>query len=751
LETLKDAPAAKGMNIRQMMMDFYHQYYSANLMKLAVYGKESLDVLEQWVSEKFSIVPNKDLAVSHFPSDPFRVGVQTQKVIEFVPVRDIKNLELIFPIPAVQDLYLAKPTEYLSHLIGHESEGSILSALKKKLWANGLSSYLFQTNRDFAFFSANIELSDEGVQHIDDIISCVFAYIGMLKKVGHQEWIYTELKEIAEMKFKFLDKKEPSSYVTRLANNMQIFAPEHVISGSYLFHENKPDLVDQFLAHFRPDNCVIIVNHKGLDSTATSVEKWYKTKYNLKEFDVNCVNEWIDELQGKSADFSIWSKEVHLPKPNPFIPTDFTLYTKENGPEYPILLSKSARTEITVQPLSESKKDTPVVESAESGKVTIDAEMQGSASSEASEDNDEEEEDGGEDDEGEEGGSGGGADSDEMNALIRENLLGVSTLSWCKPDTNWKKPKLNVVLSLENGFSTNNPWNIAMADLFILMLKELLNEYSYYADCSGLFYSVRLQRAGLEFLFRGYHHKLPVLIERVCQEMKNLSEGKEMAKYESMYALMKEKLLRNYKNTLFLQPYYHCILGSLLCLEDPRYSNLEKYEILNSPSNTIQDLLVWLRSFLLQLKYETFINGNFDHNNDNIVLKTLIDEKICRILHAAPLPFGQQLLRRSVDVFSYSKLTKVHEFIYRQSAMTYNKAELNSACENIYFIGVTPTIEDVNSNNNNNEVNLMKTLGGELVYEKDLLLQEALVQLLVQMVKDFFLSLLFLHFLILFV
>ena len=67
---------------------------------------------------------------------------------------------------------------YLGHLLGHESGGSILSALKQKLWANGLSAGTYLSNNDFACFTLTVELSDEGVHHIEDITACIFAYIG---------------------------------------------------------------------------------------------------------------------------------------------------------------------------------------------------------------------------------------------------------------------------------------------------------------------------------------------------------------------------------------------------------------------------------------------------------------------------------------------------------------------------------------------------------------------------------------------
>ena len=86
LETLKTVPESKGLNTRDMVVDFYRKHYSANLMKVVVYSKESLDTMEAWVAEKFSAVPNQDLPRSVFPSDPYG-SAQVQKYLEIVPIR----------------------------------------------------------------------------------------------------------------------------------------------------------------------------------------------------------------------------------------------------------------------------------------------------------------------------------------------------------------------------------------------------------------------------------------------------------------------------------------------------------------------------------------------------------------------------------------------------------------------------------------------------------------------------------------
>src|SRR5436190_152172 len=46
LETLRDTPKKLGVNTRDELIKFHATYYSANRMKLAVCGRESLDQLE---------------------------------------------------------------------------------------------------------------------------------------------------------------------------------------------------------------------------------------------------------------------------------------------------------------------------------------------------------------------------------------------------------------------------------------------------------------------------------------------------------------------------------------------------------------------------------------------------------------------------------------------------------------------------------------------------------------------------------
>src|SRR4051812_11562929 len=82
----------------------------------------------------------------------------------------------------------------------------------------------------------------------------VFTVTGMIQRNGPQEWVWTEIKEAADMAFRFVNKTEPSDYCTKLANNMQVYAVEHSISGDALYFECDAALTFEFLKHLTPRN-----------------------------------------------------------------------------------------------------------------------------------------------------------------------------------------------------------------------------------------------------------------------------------------------------------------------------------------------------------------------------------------------------------------------------------------------------------------------------------------------------------------
>eukprot|EP00850_Spirogloea_muscicola_P004518 SM000019S05062 [mRNA] locus=s19:764487:772283:+ [translate_table: standard] len=315
LETLEVVPKAAGQDIQVELLRFYEQHYSANLMRLVVYGRESLDRLQEVVDAKFASVRNTRLPKPGFPGKPCSKE-HLQVMIKAVPVTEGDKLELKWPTPPDLVKYRAAPSRYLGHLIGHEAHGSLFALLKRLGWASSLSAGETESSWGYAFFTISIELTKVGQGHVQDIVRLTLHYIDLLRQEGDQEWIFDEVKEVAAFKFHFADKQAPLQYVRDLADNLQHYPPEDWLAGPHIPRVFDASSIHEVLGQMTYNNLRILWCSKSFPEDVMEREHWYGTQYQV----VHLTPEWIEEpsiagLQG----------ELHLPSPNDFIPTDFNI------------------------------------------------------------------------------------------------------------------------------------------------------------------------------------------------------------------------------------------------------------------------------------------------------------------------------------------------------------------------------------------------------------------------------------------
>jgi secreted Zn-dependent insulinase-like peptidase len=300
----------------------------------------------------------------------------------------------------------------------------------------------------------------------------------MLQRVGAQEWVWLELKETSDMNFRFVNKIEPASYATNLANGMHVYSIPHTVCGSELkFQCNLPEVVE-YLSYFTPANSVVTVSHKGFAGKTTLKEKWYGTDYNQRAYSAEQLALWGASM--KSSE--MWGDKLSLPLPNPFIPTDFELKAAPAADAaYPTLVQRVGDSAAACDMLNERERPaaTPAVEAVTPPAPPTEGE-------EAAADATKDEEGGeGEDQEEDEGDEEDGPGGDAAGAADLPVLVGDRMLTWHMQDKTWKVPKLNVKVSLETLQASCAPLNVVLTELFAMCLKENLNEFSYYADCAG--------------------------------------------------------------------------------------------------------------------------------------------------------------------------------------------------------------------------------------------------------------------------
>jgi len=65
----------------------------------------------------------------------------------------------------------------LSALFGHKGPTGILAILKKKGWSSKLSAGNKFEARGIELFDVDVDLTEEGVEHVDDVVKLIFQVI----------------------------------------------------------------------------------------------------------------------------------------------------------------------------------------------------------------------------------------------------------------------------------------------------------------------------------------------------------------------------------------------------------------------------------------------------------------------------------------------------------------------------------------------------------------------------------------------
>ncbi|KAL8865692.1 MAG: hypothetical protein Q9174_006752, partial [Haloplaca sp. 1 TL-2023] len=327
LQTLKEEPLKRGVKIRDEFIQFHDRQYSANRMKLVVLGRQNLDEMEDWVGDLFAGVVNKDLPPNRWD------GVQPYSEKELLtqvfakPVMDTRLLEIYFPYQDEEEMYTTQPSRYISHLIGHEGPGSILSYLKAKGWANGLSAGAAPVCSGTAFFTISIKLTEDGLKVYDEVVKVIFQYISLIKEAPPQQWIFDEVKGMTEVDFKFREKTPATSFTSRLSSIMQKPLPrDWLLSGTSVLRKFDPEAITKALSYVRPDNYRLTLVSQTFPGDWNQKEKWYGTEYRVETIPQD-FQAAVREAAQTTSKTRI--QALHLPHRNEFIPTNLTVEKKE--------------------------------------------------------------------------------------------------------------------------------------------------------------------------------------------------------------------------------------------------------------------------------------------------------------------------------------------------------------------------------------------------------------------------------------
>jgi len=400
IESLKSIPEKNGVNMMKELQKFYNRHYYAQNMSVVVIGAYTLDKLEKHVVESFSDVPalpRIDLSeceaidqfydaraikrvnagtwdmIARTPIQDFGMPFQAEtlgRITRIVPVKDRHSLSITWQISPQWKNWKSKPCDYIAHLLGHEAQGSLLSALKKRSWVNSCSAGVgtggYESASSHALFCMQLTLSTEGVSYWAEIVKHVYIYIGMLRyycksKDGLPSWIFEELQAIQKLSHQFEDETTSVDLVEYIAESLTPYnclPPERLLDGVPLLFEDDPNVVEDLLDnYFTPANARVDLmsstfgrsgdfddhvthipssgDHYAINSSKgdaitfhvdTSgeplIEPIFGSRYWSHIIPEEIIKDWNKTMQPQMPPTET---EISLPPMNPFIPEKFDL------------------------------------------------------------------------------------------------------------------------------------------------------------------------------------------------------------------------------------------------------------------------------------------------------------------------------------------------------------------------------------------------------------------------------------------
>lgn len=322
-KTLLEDAREKGIEPRESLLRFHKKWYSSNIMSLCIVGTESLDEMESYLGTLgFDAIENKNVTPKEWLDSPYGKD-QLGKRVEIVPVKDSRSLMVRFPIPDLRAEYKSNPAHYISHLLGHEGKGSLLSELKRLGWVSSLTAGETNIAKGISTFDIHVDLSPDGIDHTEDIVALVFSYIGLLKRTGAMAWIQEELKELGELRFRFKDKENPMSLATKIASELKNVPFEDILSWRYLLPEFNPKRIMEIIEMLSPENMFYTVTARQFAGQPCNIrEPVYGTEICIKDVDE------ATKRRFKAAQ-EIFHPALHIPEKNEYIPSKLELKQRE--------------------------------------------------------------------------------------------------------------------------------------------------------------------------------------------------------------------------------------------------------------------------------------------------------------------------------------------------------------------------------------------------------------------------------------
>ena len=315
--------------LQTVLVDFYQQYYSANIMKASLISNLPLSEMKILASKYFGKIVNKNIAQPTIKAAA-ATDNELKKIVHYVPQTEMKQLQVKFVIDNNADEFAVKPNHYISYLLGNEMPGSLAATLRQlglteNLWTSANSDEYGNSGS----FTVYAMLTEEGLKQRDTIVGLIFNYIELIKDQGIDKKYFNEIKQSLKNSFEFKEKINDYSYAMQIAADLQKLPVNYVLSSDYEYQRFNAKAIEAVLEQLTLDNARVFYIDKAQPSDTDMT--FFKGKYKVTAITDEIAQKW----QQKSKNFVL-----SLPSANSLMPEKFSLVKAQYTEKPKVLLQE---------------------------------------------------------------------------------------------------------------------------------------------------------------------------------------------------------------------------------------------------------------------------------------------------------------------------------------------------------------------------------------------------------------------------
>lgn len=203
---------------------------------------------------------------------------------------------------------------------------------------------------------------------------------------------------------------------------------------------------------------------------------------------------------------------------------------------------------------------------------------------------------------------------------------------WHKQDQTFDTPRADFYISLRSPLASSSPKNEILTRLYVAMVNDELNEFSYPANLAGLSYSLYKHIRGLTVRISGYSDKQDILLRQIVEAL-------DRPKLDpKRFRILRQDLIRNIRNRSQNAPYDRALDELRDMLIHPQWS--DRAQLAAATAATMDDLKAFIPELRKYLDVVMLSHGNV-HPDEARRLEAIVSAELLSETKPRPVPHGR--------------------------------------------------------------------------------------------------------------